>query len=637
MIAIWDFDIVINDDGIVDDNHKNIIYDKGEFMSNRVAIRKQNLRKSERSITESVLLLFPLFLIVIVLPLIVKMHTYHSGLNVYDWFSSEDTAYDFFLFYKQWFFVGICGLIILIIVGRALFDKKTLKFSRIFLPIGVYSILVVLSTLFSEYKSFGIKGNFEQFENIFCLLGYGLVAYYTFLVIQSQKEVKLLLNALTIGILIVSTIGMFQSIGIDFFATDFGKSLIIEKGLDPDGLTLTFGKGRSYATLYNPNYVGVFSLMAISLYSVLLIFSKKIYEYILYYMVIVTAAFSMFGSQFKAGLVYLAVVLIFMIVLLRKQLRQRWYILGGVIVTMSIAFMITNNYSDGSYTSSIKYAFNDTAKANELTQMDSSEDGVFLKYKGNGLSVLVDEKHNLSLVDDNRDEINYLTLKEDETGYIYGINDMRFADITVGVCNVYVENWYDFFITIGETNYIFKYDEARDSYLYFNRYGKYSPISTAESFIFDGRERFGSGRGYIWSRSLPLLKNYILLGSGADSFIQAFPQYDYISMSNFGFGGQLITKPHCLYIQIGVQTGLLSLISFLIFFAIYAIQSMILYFKDDFSSNVSKIGLGIFLSVIAFLLGGVSNDSIICVSPVFWVIVGLGLVCNHMTRSVKKA
>ncbi len=620
---------------LTDNYIKHYVY-KGEFMSSRIATKKENLRKTQRSISESVLLLFPLFLIVVILPLIVKMHTYQSGLNVYDWFSSDDTAYDFFLFYKQWFFVGICGLIILIIIARAFFDKKTLKFDKIFIPIAVYALLAFLSTLFSQYKSAGLKGSFEQFENIFCLLGYVLVAYYTFLVIQSDKEIKLLLYALTIGILIVNTIGMFQSFGMDFFNTDFGKSLIIEKGLDLEALSFVFGKGRSYATLYNPNYVGVFSLMAISLYSVLLVFTKKVSDYILYSMVIITASFSMFGSRFKAGLVYLVVIVILMVVFLRKELRRRWFILGGVIATMSIAFIITNNYSEGSYISSIENAFNDTANEVGLSKMDSLKDGVSLKYKGNDLTIVVDKEHNLTLIDNNGEEIGYQILDEEETGRIYGIPDLRFKDIFVGVCNQDLETEFDFYILIGEEFYVFQYDVASDSYLFFNRYGKYSPISTADSAIFDGHERFASGRGYIWSRSIPLLKKYILLGSGADSFINAFPQYDYIAMSNFGFGGELITKPHCLYLQIGVQTGVLSLISFLIFFAIYAIQSMILYIKNDFSSSTSKVGLGIFFSIVAFLLGGISNDSSICVSPVFWVMVGLGLVCNHMERSARK-
>ncbi|MDO5572318.1 MAG: hypothetical protein Q4F97_12775, partial [Bacteroidales bacterium] len=100
------------------------------------------------------------------------MHTYKTGLNIYDWFTYNDNASDFFLYYKQWTFVGVCGLIVLIILGRALYDKTTLKLNKIFIPLFIYAFLALISTICSKYRIFGIKGNFEQFENIFCLLGY---------------------------------------------------------------------------------------------------------------------------------------------------------------------------------------------------------------------------------------------------------------------------------------------------------------------------------------------------------------------------------------------------------------------------------------------------------------------------------
>ena len=44
---------------------------------------------------------------------------------------------------------------------------------------------------------------------------------------------------------------------------------------------------------------------------------------------------------------------------------------------------------------------------------------------------------------------------------------------------------------------------------------------------FHGLEYLGSGRLYIWSRILPMLKHDILKGSGPDTFAEVFPQNDY--------------------------------------------------------------------------------------------------------------
>ncbi len=81
----------------------------------------------------------------------------------------------------------------------------------------------------------------------------------------------------------------------------------------------------------------------------------------------------------------------------------------------------------------------------------------------------------------------------------------------------------------------------------------------------EGRERIVSGRGYIWSRTIPLLKKYILLGGGQDTFTVLFPNHDYLGKAQWGDKDLIITKPHCMYLQIAVQSGILSLIALFIF------------------------------------------------------------------------
>ena len=597
-----------------------------------ISSKKKDSIASRRYISESVLLLFPLFMIVTLLPLIVKMHAFHSGLNIYDWFSVNDIAYDFFLFYKQWIFVGICGLIVLIIAGRALYDRKTLKFHKIYIPLLVYTVLTVIATMVSEYRYFGILGNMDQFENIFCIIGYALVAYYCFLVIESEQEVKLLIHAFAIGALILGVIGIFQSFGLDFFATDFGKSLIVQEGFDPNSLSFSFGPRRVYGTVYNPNYVGVYTVMTISLYSVLFIFAKKTYEYILYYLVIFTSAFSMFGSQFKAGLVYLAVTLFMIAIALRKQLIERWYFGLTIIATLVIAFFTTNYTGGGAYQSAIEAALQNTSNASpDLISIDTSDENVLVNYKGNKFTASLDQNQEIVIKDQNGTSITYTKLEELDGCITYTIDDMRFEDIIVAIYTDDEEEL-DFCFFENERYWAFQYNEEKQTYLYYNRYGQFSPIITADTAIFDGHERFASGRGYIWSRTIPLLSKYFFLGSGADSFVQAFPQYDYVGMTNFGYGEQLITKPHCLYLQIGVHSGVVGLVCFLLFFLLYAIYSIKLYLNHNFQTRISQIGVAIFIGIVGFLLSGISNDSSIGVSPVFWVLVGLGIVCNRMVK-----
>ena len=149
---------------------------------------------------------------------------------------------------------------------------------------------------------------------------------------------------------------------------------------------------------------------------------------------------------------------------------------------------------------------------------------------------------------------------------------------------------------------------------------------------------FANMRGYIWARTLPLLKKYFFLGSGPDTFIIAFPNDDLVGLYNSGHDGEIITRPHCMYLQIAAQTGVPSLLAFLIFWGWYMIGSIKLYWKQQYDGILPKIGVAILASVIGYLILGLTNDSCIAVSPIFFALGGMGLGINyHLTKEGKKA
>lgn len=601
-------------------------------MSSKVGKKAKNTKVLSRSIAETILLQFPLYVVVMILPLITRYQEIYTGLGRFDWYPENAVSRDFFLYYKQWIFVLICAFITLIIIFRAILVKGSLKFHKVFLPLMIYTGLVILSTVFSDYRIFGLKGMAEQFENVFSVVGYAIVAYYVWLVVETPSELRVLLHAFAIGSLILGLIGMFQSLGLDIFYTDTGKTLITGNKIDKNLITPAFEKARTYITLYNPNYVGVYTVMTISLFSVLFLMSKKVSEYILYYLVILTSLFSLCGAQFKAGLVYLFVVLIVIAITLRKQLLKRWYLGLAIIATFFIAFVVTNNVSNGAYTDGIVGSFNQISTAKpSLESIDTGSEGVIVKFKGNVVTISVDESRQLQVVDSNNQNIGLILQDYSKGLSAYKIDDSRFEDIILISYDEGMESL-DFYLCVNDTYWGFWHNTEEDTYLYYNRYGVLSPIITPKTAIFDGHESFGSGRGYIWSRTIPLLLKYPILGSGADTFIIAFPQHDFVGQSNFGFAESLITKPHCMYLQIAVQSGVLSVICFLAFFVVYAIQSIKLYIKNNFHTIESKLGLAFFIAVVGFLMAGVTNDSSICVSPVFWVVVGMGITANRMVK-----
>jgi hypothetical protein len=145
----------------------------------------------------------------------------------------------------------------------------------------------------------------------------------------------------------------------------------------------------------------------------------------------------------------------------------------------------------------------------------------------------------------------------------------------------------------------------------------------------DGLEKLMSGRGYIWSRTIPMLKTYLVKGSGADNYPIAFPQDDFVAKLRSGSDASLvIDKPHNMYMQIGINTGVISLIASISAWILYIVSSLKLYTKTTFNSLEKIVGASCLVSIIGYLVSAMFNDHIVSVSPLFWIILGIGISIN---------
>ncbi|MDD2295646.1 MAG: O-antigen ligase family protein, partial [Eubacteriales bacterium] len=153
-----------------------------------------------------------------------------------------------------------------------------------------------------------------------------------------------------------------------------------------------------------------------------------------------------------------------------------------------------------------------------------------------------------------------------------------------------------------------------------------------EHIGFENNPDFGSWRGYIWSRSFPLLKQTILLGTGADTYCAAFPQEDYAGKYSTGAQYDIVVdKPHNLYLGAAIGTGVVSLLALLSLFGIYLFTSARLYRKAAFGDDfLAFVGSGIFFGITGFLAAALVNDSSVSVMPMFYGLLGLGIVINDM-------
>lgn len=80
----------------------------------------------------------------------------------------------------------------------------------------VYALFVVMSALFSNYKYWVSHGTYELFESVWVVIAYMVLCYYTYNCVTEEKQIYMIFRWSGIGMLIVTVIGVFQSLGLDF-------------------------------------------------------------------------------------------------------------------------------------------------------------------------------------------------------------------------------------------------------------------------------------------------------------------------------------------------------------------------------------------------------------------------------------
>ena len=227
---------------------------------------------------------------------------------------------------------------------------------------------------------------------------------------------------------------------------------------------------------------------------------------------------------------------------------------------------------------------------------------------GNSLEVFTDDNRNIRFIDEKYSE------------YSFSINNKQ-SSIKA---KIYGRNWKLYVTDNNELKVISNNDKLTD------------PVEAPRIRLFDGRETFASNRGYIWSRTIPMLKDALITGYGPDNYPMVFPQEDYVGRFNVGDEGMLnilVDKPHNMYLQTAVNTGVISLLALLAVWVIYLFDSFKLYLKGNIESFAQYMGAATFLSISAYLVAGLFNDNVISVAPLFWVLLGTGIGINRMIKT----
>lgn len=592
---------------------------------------------------------WPLAVILAVVPLVVRLREIKlPEITKQFWDNGSGTYADFFSANKV-IVLGIATLVGMVFFimeytkassyQKAELDKNKVAYSCL----GIYTLFAIFSTIMarSDERALAFFGAPGRYEGLLTILFYMISMVLAIYVAQEWWNIKAIYRVFAWGAFILGLIGMGQFFGIDFFQLDGGKALILPyKYLHlADQVNFSFD-GRVYATLFNPNYVGSYGAMLMPI-SIVAMFYTYLYKKdtiaklgaILFALTMVALWITCYS---RGGVVGGSFALLLVFILLHKKIiknKAQWILLAVLMVISGVGL---NILSKGVIAKRI------LSLPEETINFFSSTDAELKKLEDVKLEQnAVEITSNVPFVRIEKQGEDF-TLK-DELGNIIEINEDE-NHITIGKPEfekfLIVKKAPDaFMIRILNpekgVHYHLDFVETNDGLRIVGTNGILQTIEPVEAWGFDGKEKLGSSRGYIWSRTLPMMKDTWLYGYGPDTYVVRFPQHDVLGKINTGGTPRIVVdKPHNLYLQTMVSTGLVSLLALVVLFITYCI----LWFRhirtldeDDIQRWMS---IGIFAAICGYLIAGIFNDSVVSVAPVFWVLWGLGI---GLTNSKQKA
>lgn len=573
--------------------------------------------------------LLPLQFVVMIIPLIMYLYIGFSGYSIYAWNAPYDAYLDVFLHGKMVVFqvvaLAVLSLVVYKIIGQKKEERK--KHFIKFIPLLIYLGFVILSTICSMNKELSFLGSMDAKEPAGVLVGYVLVAFYAWIIVEDLEDLLQLSGAAVIGAVCMAVLGVLQAIGKDPLAMEKVQRLFVNSEfMNTYGpLQLTFQEGHAYGTLFNPNYVGTYVAMYIPLLIIGLVFYKKMANKVICGVTVIGLLVMLFASQSRTGLIALVAVLIMLIVFSGRGVWKYWYLVIPGITLMVMTFSLADTYQDNMLTNRLKAMLNIQKSDVAVQGVDTTGDGVRVLYKGTEYTVKMQATGNsYAFFAFEGDEQKKLTYSEDGLYCYFTLNNGDEIAIQTAV----YENYFAFGLKINEVDFYFTNQIVAGDYKFINDQGRLDECIIPAN-VLPRYERVASGRGYVWGRTIPLLLDNFFVGSGPDTFTLAFPQNDYVARFQGGFNNIIFTRPHNFYLQMGVQTGTLSLIAFLAFYFTYFVGSCKRYFFGKFSSKEEWMGFALFLSTVGFMAAGLANDSLIVVTPVFYVLLGTGMAVNH--------
>lgn len=143
----------------------------------------------------------------------------------------------------------------------------------------------------------------------------------------------------------------------------------------------------------------------------------------------------------------------------------------------------------------------------------------------------------------------------------------------------------------------------------------------------------GSGRLYIWKKTLEITMDRLIVGYGIDTLPYHFPQDDIEKRAGLRTQNIVVDKPHNVYIGILYGTGIIGFIGFigLVLMTLWKIGQE--FWKFEKSKNIEII-LGV--AWMAYLIQSLFNDTLPGTAAPLWALAGMMLAFMYRREQNEK-
>jgi len=533
-----------------------------------------------------------------------------------------------------------------------------------------YLAFVIISAIASSYSYTAWFGTSSREEGALMWMVYFIVFVSAMLYVREPKYTKPILWGLAFSSIIMGAIGVSQLVDRDFFDTSFAHWLVSVGvyGIESMGTQFTIANG----TLFNPNTFGKYAAMVAPVLLVSgLVYDGKRHTKALMLLGGALMLVGVFASSSLGGLIGIVTATGVLVVTYvcsfvyrklkseggRSHVGRAGLMFGGVAVAvvLSLLFVPPLNHRVTTLFARLQQA----AAAETTAQHRFAFEGdTIIAYRGD------DTLFSMTVHTLDPAEANWMTVRDGTGQEVLPVESVPLMRWGPGHSVFHVQNFAAVIILRYEDAFRLQLDGQTEFFLaYYNGqvYGlrpntamfdklnepaldigpdaKMNLSNPIPAWGFEDRETWGSSRGYIWSRSFPLMPRRTIIGSGPDTFINVFPQHDMAGLHlSFNNPYKVVDKAHNLFIQTWIGTGGISAILLFALFAHYLFTTFVGVITSKGEALFTYgLRLGLLAGISGFVMSSMATDSTIGSTGVFFVLLGMGYGLNYLLQKQRQA